>query len=413
MTLAFLPGETFIPASGQVIGEREKELMHKAVDKGWLTASVFNREFEDTLTRWIGSKAVRTVNSGSSANLVAFMALTSPKLGDRAIKRGDEVISVACGFPTTINPIIQAGAVPVFLDINTTLNIATKDLESAITDKTKAIFIAHTMGNPFNLEEIAALAKKHNLWLIEDCCDALGARWRNQNVGTFGDLATLSFFPAHHITMGEGGAVIINNTKLTRLVESFRDWGRDCWCEPGKDNTCKQRYCQEFEGLPYGYDHKYVFTHVGYNLKITEMQAACGVAQLEKLDYFISMRRGNYSYLANRLSNYEELWLPTVYPDAHPSWFGFPITLSPDAKFERQSLILYLNDHNIGTRLLFAGNATKQPFLKGQNYRVHGTLEQTDHTMHNTFWMGVQPSLTQHMLDYMCDTIDKFMKEYR
>ena len=413
MTLAFLPGETFIPASGQVIGEREKELMHKAVDKGWLTASVFNREFEDTLTRWIGSKAVRTVNSGSSANLVAFMALTSPKLGDRAIKRGDEVISVACGFPTTINPIIQAGAVPVFLDINTTLNIATKDLESAITEKTKAIFIAHTMGNPFNLEEITALAKKHNLWLIEDCCDALGARWRNQNVGTFGDLATLSFFPAHHITMGEGGAVIINNTKLTRLVESFRDWGRDCWCEPGKDNTCKQRYCQEFEGLPYGYDHKYVFTHVGYNLKITEMQAACGVAQLEKLDYFISMRRGNYSYLANRLSNYEELWLPTVYPDAHPSWFGFPITLSPDAKFERQSLILYLNDHNIGTRLLFAGNATKQPFLKGQNYRVHGTLEQTDHTMHNTFWMGVQPSLTQPMLDYMCDTVDKFMKEYR
>ena len=413
MTLAFTPGETFIPASGQVIGEREKELMHKAVDKGWLTASTFNREFEDTLTRWIGSKAVRTVNSGSSANLVAFMALTSPKLGDRAIKRGDEVISVACGFPTTINPIIQAGAVPVFLDINTTLNIATKDLESAITDKTKAIFIAHTMGNPFNLEEITALAKKHNLWLIEDCCDALGARWRNQNVGTFGDLATLSFFPAHHITMGEGGAVIINNTKLTRLVESFRDWGRDCWCEPGKDNTCKQRYCQEFEGLPYGYDHKYVFTHVGYNLKITEMQAACGVAQLEKLDYFISMRRGNYSYLANRLSNYEELWLPTVYPDAHPSWFGFPITLSPDAKFERQSLILYLNDHNIGTRLLFAGNATKQPFLKGQNYRVHGTLEQTDHTMHNTFWMGVQPSLTQPMLDYMCDTVDKFMKEYR
>ena len=413
MTISFTPGETFIPASGQVIGDREKDLMHKAVDKGWLTASSFNREFEDTLTRWIGSKAVRTVNSGSSANLVAFMALTSPKLGDRAIKKGDEVISVACGFPTTINPIMQAGAVPVFLDINTTLNIATKELESAITEKTKAIFIAHTMGNPFNLEEITALAKKHNLWLIEDCCDALGARWRNQNVGTFGDLATLSFFPAHHITMGEGGAVIINNTKLTRLVESFRDWGRDCWCEPGKDNTCKQRYCQEFEGLPYGYDHKYVFTHLGYNLKITEMQAACGVAQLEKLDYFISTRRGNYSYLANRLSNYEELWLPTVYPDAHPSWFGFPITLSPEVKFKRQEMILYLNSYNIGTRLLFAGNATKQPFLKGQNYRVHGSLEQTDYTMHNTFWMGVQPSLTQPMLDYMCDTIDKFMKEYR
>jgi CDP-6-deoxy-D-xylo-4-hexulose-3-dehydrase len=389
MSQVFVPGETFIPASGQVIGDREKELMHQAVDKGWLTASAFNREFEDRLTRWVGCKAVRTVNSGSSANLVAFMALTSPKLGDRAIKKGDEVISVACGFPTTINPIIQFGAVPVFLDVNTTLNIDTTHLESAITDKTKAIFIAHTMGNPFNLDDVVAVAKKHNLWLIEDCCDALGARWNNQNVGTFGDLATLSFFPAHHITMGEGGAVLINNPKLTRLVESFRDWGRDCWCEPGKDNTCKQRYCQKFEGLPDGYDHKYVFTHLGYNLKITEMQAACGVAQLEKLDYFISMRRANYDYLANRLSNHEDLWMPTVSPGAHPSWFGFPITLSPNVKFSRQDLILYLNGHNIGTRLLFAGNATKQPFLKGQNYRVHGDLEHTEYTMHNTFWMGV------------------------
>ena len=234
----FTPGDSFIPASGQVVGEREKELMHEAVDKGWLTAGTFNRQFEDTLCRWIGAKAVRTVNSGSSANLVAFMALTSPKLGERAIRKGDEVISVACGFPTTINPIIQFGAVPVFLDVNTTLNIDTRHLEAAITRKTKAIFIAHTLGNPFNLEEIVALAKKHDLWLIEDCCDALGARWRNQNVGTFGDLSTLSFFPAHHITMGEGGAIVINNPKLTRLVESFRDWGRDCWCEPGKDNTC-------------------------------------------------------------------------------------------------------------------------------------------------------------------------------
>ena len=413
MNQVFLPGKSFIPASGQIIGEREKELMHQAVDKGWLTASAFNREFEDTLTRWVGCKAVRTVNSGSSANLVAFMSLTSPKLGDRAIKKGDEVISVACGFPTTINPIIQFGAVPVFLDVNTTLNIDTTHLESAITDKTKAIFIAHTMGNPFNLDDVVAVAKKHNLWLIEDCCDALGARWNNQNVGTFGDLATLSFFPAHHITMGEGGAVLINNPKLTRLVESFRDWGRDCWCEPGKDNTCKQRYCQKFEGLPDGYDHKYVFTHLGYNLKITEMQAACGVAQLEKLDYFISMRRANYDYLANRLSNHEDLWMPTVSPGAHPSWFGFPITLSPNVKFSRQDLILYLNGHNIGTRLLFAGNATKQPFLKGQNYRVHGDLEHTEYTMHNTFWMGVQPALTEPMLEYMCETIDKFMKEFQ
>ena len=408
----FMPGDSFIPASGQVVGEREKELMHEAVDKGWLTAGTFNRQFEDTLCRWIGAKAVRTVNSGSSANLVAFMALTSPKLGERAIRKGDEVISVACGFPTTINPIIQFGAVPVFLDVNTTLNIDTRHLEAAITKKTKAIFIAHTLGNPFNLEEIVALAKKHDLWLIEDCCDALGARWKNQNVGTFGDLSTLSFFPAHHITMGEGGAIVINNPKLTRLVESFRDWGRDCWCEPGKDNTCKQRFCQQFEGLPEGYDHKYVFTHLGYNLKITEMQAARGVAQLEKLDYFISMRRGNYQFLQDRLSNYEELWLPTVYPDAHPSWFGFPITVSTEAKFTRNQLVGYLNAHNIGTRLLFAGNATKQPFLKGQNYRIHGSLEQTDYVMNNTLWIGVQPALTREMLEYVCNTFDAFMKEF-
>jgi len=408
----FILGKNYIHASGQVIGEREKQLMHEAVDKGWLTAGPFNRQFEDTLTRWIGAKAIRTVNSGSSANLVAFSALTSPKLGNRAIKKGDEVISVACGFPTTINPIIQFGAVPVFLDVNTTLNIDINDIESSITDKTKAIFIAHTLGNPFNVDEIVSLAKKHNLWLIEDCCDALGAEWRGQKVGTFGDLATLSFFPAHHITMGEGGAVIINNTSLTRLVESFRDWGRDCWCEPGKDNTCKQRFCHKFDGLPEGYDHKYVFTHVGYNLKITEMQAACGVAQLEKLDLFIQKRKENYQYLKERLSKYEQFWLPTVYPDANPSWFGFPITLSTTTKFTRSELVQYLEKHMIGCRLVFAGNATKQPFLKDQNYRIHGSLEQTDLVMHNTFWVGVQPALTREMLTYVADTFDKFMKEF-
>ena len=409
--MSFTPGETFIPASGQVVGAREKELMHAAVDKGWLTAGPMNRQFEDTLCQWIGAKAVRTVNSGSSANLVAFMALTSPHLGNRAIKPGDEVITVACGFPTTINPIIQAGCIPVFVDINTTMNIDTKNLDAAVTPKTKAVMIAHTLGNPFNMEEIRALCDKHNLWLIEDCCDALGATWQNKYVGTFGDLATLSFFPAHHITMGEGGAVIINNTKLTRAVESTRDWGRDCWCEPGRDNTCKRRFEQQHGDLPYGYDHKYVFTHLGYNLKVTEMQAACGVAQLEQLDMFIARRRENYGYLRERLVDHEEFWLPTVYPDAHPSWFGFPITLSSEAKFQRRDIEYWLNQHNIGTRLIFAGNVTKQPYMKGREYRVHGSLEHTDYVMENTFWVGVQPALTREMLTYVADTIERFLEE--
>jgi len=408
---AFMPGDSFIPASGQVVGAREKELMHEAVERGWLTAGPMNRQFEDTLCQWIGAKAVRTVNSGSSANLVAFMSLTSPHLGNRAIKPGDEVITVACGFPTTINPIIQAGCVPVFVDINTTLNIDTKNLDAAVTPKTKAVMIAHTLGNPFNMEEIRALCDKHNLWLVEDCCDALGATWRNKYVGTFGDLATLSFFPAHHITMGEGGAVIINNTKLTRAVESTRDWGRDCWCEPGRDNTCKRRFEQQHGELPYGYDHKYVFTHLGYNLKVTEMQAACGVAQLEQLDMFIARRRENYGYLRERLVDHEEFWLPTVYPDAHPSWFGFPITLSGEAKFQRRDIEYWLNQHNIGTRLIFAGNVTKQPYMKGREYRVHGSLEHTDYVMENTFWVGVQPALTREMLTYVADTIERFLEE--
>jgi len=409
--MTFTPGKTFIPASGQVVGAREKELMHEAVEKGWLTAGPMNRQFEDTLCQWIGAKAVRTVNSGSSANLVAFMSLTSPHLGNRRLCPGDEVITVACGFPTTINPIIQAGCVPVFVDINTTLNIDTKNLDAAVTPKTKAVMIAHTLGNPFNMEEIRALCDKHNLWLIEDCCDALGATWRNQYVGTFGDLATLSFFPAHHITMGEGGAVIINNTKLTRAVESTRDWGRDCWCEPGRDNTCKRRFDQQHGDLPYGYDHKYVFTHLGYNLKITEMQAACGLAQLEQLDNFIARRRENYGYLRERLVDHEEFWLPTIYPDAHPSWFGFPITLSSEAKFQRRDIEYWLNEHNIGTRLIFAGNVTKQPYMEGKQYRIHGDLEHTDYVMENTFWVGVQPALTREMLTYVADTIERFLEE--
>lgn len=407
----FIAGKTFIPASGQVVGDREKDYMHDAVDKGWLTAGAYNAQFERMLGGYLMCKAVRTVNSGSSANLVAFSALTSPKLGDRAIKRGDEVISVACGFPTTINPIIQFGCVPVFLDVDATLNIAVKDIENAITEKTKAIFIAHTLGNPFNVDVVVAVAKKYNLWLIEDCCDALGAEWNRQKVGTFGHLATLSFFPAHHITMGEGGAVIVNDMELLRLVESFRDWGRDCWCAPGKDNTCGMRFDQKHGDLPQGYDHKYVFSHVGYNLKITEMQAACGVAQLERVHEFVEARRTNYQFLADKIQH-TSLRFPNVYPEATPSWFGFPITLSDDGDFDRDTFVRYLNQNQIGTRLLFAGNATKQPFLKGQNYRVQGDLRETDRVMNNTLWLGVQPALTQEMLEYVAEKVSAFMGDF-
>jgi CDP-6-deoxy-D-xylo-4-hexulose-3-dehydrase len=406
---SFIAGKTFIPASGQVVGDREKDYMHDAVDKGWLTAGAYNSQFEQGMAKYLGCKAVRTVNSGSSANLVAFSALTSPKLGDRAIKRGDEVISVACGFPTTINPILQFGAVPVFIDVDLTLNIDPIGLELAINDKTKAIFLAHTLGNPFNLDVIMDLAKKYNLWVIEDCCDALGAEWRGQKVGTFGHLSTLSFFPAHHITMGEGGAVIVNDMELLRLVESFRDWGRDCWCAPGSDNTCGMRFDQKHGDLPQGYDHKYVFSHVGYNLKITEMQAACGVAQLEQVEEFVKARRDNYKYLRNSLQEYDKLWFPLSHLQANPSWFGFPITLAKHCDFDRDTFVRYLNENKIGTRLLFAGNATKQPFLKDQIYRIHGELVQTDYVMNNTLWVGVQPAITQEMREYMATKIHEFM----
>lgn len=410
--MRFEPGVTFIPNSGQVIGELEKEYMRKVVDSGWLTAGKFNDTFEQTLKDFMGVKAVRTCNSGSSANLLAFTALTSPILGDKAIQPGDEVITVACGFPTTINPILQNGCVPVFLDVNTTLNINTNQLEQALTSKTKAVMIAHTLGNPFNIDLVAEFCRKHKLYLIEDCCDALGARWRGRNVGTFGDVATLSFFPAHHITMGEGGAVLINNEKLTRAVESLRDWGRDCWCIPGKDNTCGQRFCQKQADLPYGYDHKYIFSHAGYNLKITDVQAACGLAQLSQAPKFIEARQENYAYLKERLGGYEQLWLPSVYPDAEPSWFGFPITLNPNADINRNDMVAYLNDNKIGTRLLFAGNITKQPYMKGREYRVIGDLKQSDLAMNNLFWVGVQPALTREMLDYTATKIEEFLGHF-
>jgi CDP-6-deoxy-D-xylo-4-hexulose-3-dehydrase len=407
----FTPGQTFIPASGQLVGTKEKEYMHDAVESGWLTAGRYNTEFEQRLRNYLQAGAVRTVNSGSSANLVAFSALTSPTLRARAIKPGDEVVTVACGFPTTINPIIQNGCVPVFVDIDDSLNINIDSLVAAITPKTRAIMIAHTLGNPFNLDRVMELVKKHDLWLVEDCCDALGATWNGQKVGTFGHLATLSFFPAHHITMGEGGAVIVNDLELLRAVESFRDWGRDCWCAPGKDNTCGMRFERQMGQLPCGYDHKYIFTHAGYNLKITEMQAACGLAQLEQVENFVSARRNNYYKLKDALSSVKVFKFPDVYPSAHPSWFGFPIMLD-GADFDRDTFVRYLNDNKIGTRLLFAGNVTKQPYMEGRTYRVVGELDKSDEVMNNLLWVGVQPALTSEMLDYMITKMKAFTGDF-
>jgi CDP-6-deoxy-D-xylo-4-hexulose-3-dehydrase len=406
----FIPGQTVIPPSGKVIGDVELMYMMDAVLDGWLTTGRFNTQFEQKLGEFLGLKYVLTTTSGSSANLLAFTALTSPKLGSRAILPGDEVISVAAGFPTSVNPILQNGAIPVFLDVEIpTYNIDVTKLEDAINPKTKAIFIAHTLGNPFNLTEIVAVAKKHNLWLIEDCCDALGSTYNGQLVGTFGDLATISFYPAHHITMGEGGVVCTNNDQLKVIVESFRDWGRDCYCQPGADNTCGKRFCQKLGNLPAGYDHKYTYSHLGYNLKITDMQAACGLAQLTRLNEFIAKRKHNFTYLKAKLKSCEEfLILPQATTDSDPAWFGFPITIRASANFTRVELIEYLNQNNIGTRLLFAGNLTKQPYMIGRNYKIVGELTNTDLIMNNTFWLGIYPALTEEMLNYTASTIEQF-----
>ena len=410
-TEKFIPGTHPIPASGKSIGAEELRLMVDASLDGWLTSGRFNAEFERELARFIGVSHVLTVNSGSSANLVAFSALTSPKLGARAIRQGDEVISVAAGFPTTVNPIIQNGAVPVFVDIELeTYNIDVLKIEQAITSKTKAIMIAHTLGNPFNLQAVVEICRKHKLWLIEDCCDALGSTYSNKNVGTFGDIGTLSFYPAHHITMGEGGAVFTNSEELKTIMESFRDWGRDCYCEPGKDNTCGKRFCWKLGELPYGYDHKYTYSHIGYNLKITDMQAACGLAQLRKANGFISARKENFAFLKERLSRAEEfLILPRATEEADPSWFGFPITLRDSAPISRVDLLSYLDQNKIGTRLLFAGNLTRQPSMAGRNYRISDALINTDKVMKDTFWIGLHPSLSREALDYACQKIDDFL----
>ena len=407
----FVPGESPVPVSGKVIGAKELQLMVEASLDGWLTTGRFNAMFEERLAKYLGVKHLITVNSGSSANLVAFSTLTSPRLGDRAIKPGDEVIGVAAGFPTTVNPILQFGAVPVFVDVDlATHNIDASLIEAAITPKTKAIMLAHSLGNPFNLDVVTALCKKYRLWLVEDCCDALGATYNGQLVGTFGDIATLSFYPAHHITMGEGGAVFTNNAELKLIAESFRDWGRDCYCPPGKDNTCNKRFCWKLGNLPEGYDHKYTYSHLGYNLKISDMQAACALAQLDRLDEFIAARKANFAYLKNRLKSCEEfLHLPEATPNSDPSWFGFPVILKESAGIKRVDLLNYLDQNKIGTRLLFAGNLTRQPYMIGRNFRVSGELTNTDVVMNQTFWLGVYPGLKTEQLDYIAEHLEEFL----
>ena len=411
---SFAPGKDIVPPSGKLLGYEELSNMVEASLDGWLTTGRFNDRFESKLADFLGVKYALTVNSGSSANLVAFYTLTSHKLGERAIKPGDEVIGVAAGFPTTVNPIVQFGAVPVFVDVDiTTHNVDVTKLEGAITPKTKAIMLAHCLGNPFNLEVVTAICKKHGLWLVEDCCDALGATYNGKMVGTFGDIATLSFYPAHHITMGEGGAVFTNNGRLKKIAESFRDWGRDCYCQPGKDNTCNNRFCWNKEklggDLPAGYDHKYIYSHTGFNLKITDMQAACGLAQLEKAPNFIKTRKENYAYLKSKLqslSDYLSVAEPT--PKSDPSWFGCPITLKEDCGKTRVDLLEHLSQRGIGTRLLFAGNLIKQPYFQDIECRIVGCLDKTNLTMHQTFWVGVQPALDFSHLDYIAISIAEF-----
>ncbi len=404
---AFVPGETPIPCAGRVIGAEELELMVEASLDGWLTTGRFNEAFERELAQYLGARHVLSVNSGSSANLVAVSSLTSPNLGDRAVGPGDEILTVAASFPTTVNPILQIGAVPVFVDVDIgTYNVNTAALAAAIGPKTRAIVLAHILGIPFDLDAVTALCRRHRLWLVEDCCDALGSTWRGRMVGTFGDIGTQSFFPAHHITMGEGGAVFTDNAQLHRIAQSLRDWGRDCICAPGHDNTCGDRYRTKIGSLPEGFDHKYVYSHVGYNLKITDMQAACGVAQIARLPEFGRRRRENFQYLHERLQVHaEHLILPSAPPGSDPSWFAYPITLRATAPVSRLDMLLYLERCKIGTRLLFAGNLTRQPSFAGRHFRISGELRNTDTIMNQTFWVGVYPALTNDMLDYMADRI--------
>jgi CDP-6-deoxy-D-xylo-4-hexulose-3-dehydrase len=407
----FVPGTSVVPVSGKVIdGGDVASVVDSALD-AWFTTGRFAKDFERKLARFVGVRSASLVNSGSSANLVALSALTSPKLGERALKPGDEVLTVAAGFPTTVNPIFQNRLVPVFVDVAVpTYEIDVSKLEAAYSPKMKAVMIAHTLGNVFNLDAVTAFCRKYNLWLVEDCCDALGSTYNGRRVGTFGDIATVSFYPAHHITMGEGGAVMTDKPILQVLIDSFRDWGRDCWCEPGMDNTCGKRFDWQLGTLPCGYDHKYTYSHVGYNLKATDMQAALGLSQIAKLPLFVERRKENFAYLKRGLQPLEDvLILPEPSENADPSWFGFPIGVRTDAPFTRDQLTKALEMQKIGTRLLFAGNLTRQPAYEGLEYRIVGELKNTDFVMNQVFWIGVFPGLTKEMLDFMVKTATEFV----
>ena len=407
----FIPGETHVPVSGKLIGKEEIKFAVDACLDGWFTTGRFAKQFEKEFAKFMNQSYCLLTNSGSSANLLALSSLTSPHLKEKRLKPGDEVITVAAGFPTTVNPIIQNGLVPVFVDVN--LNdfcIDVKQMEKAWSPNVKAVMLAHTLGNPFNLKKVTEFVKKHNLWFIEDCCDAVGSTYDGKMVGTFGDLATVSFYPAHHITMGEGGAVLTGSPLLKKIVESFRDWGRDCWCAPGNDNTCGKRFDWQLGDLPHGYDHKYIYSHVGYNLKLTDMQAAIGLAQLEKLEKFIQQRKDNFQFLKNNLQSLSDfLALPEPTENSDPSWFGFPIRVKKKSPFSRNKLVKNLNANNIGTRLLFGGNLMKQPFYKNINSRTHGKLENTNTVMENVFWLGLHPALKREMLECIIDTLIRLL----
>jgi CDP-4-dehydro-6-deoxyglucose reductase, E1 len=413
----FIPGETYIPVTGKVLDSADlRNLMEASLDM-WLTAGRFANKFERELAKKFSfTKSLLTV-SGSAANLLAFATLTSPQLKEHAIKPGDEVITVAAGFPTTVAPIVQYGCLPVFLDVDlATHNIDVSKLEEAITPKTKAIMLAHSLGNPFNLKVISQIVKKYSLYLIEDTCDAFGATYEGQLVGTFGDLATLSFYPAHHMTMGEGGAVLSRSNRLLKITESFRDWGRDCWCPPGKDNTCGKRFDWKLGDLPFGYDHKYTYSHIGYNLKVSDMQAAIGCSQLEKVGYFIQKRRENYDklkqlFLREKLDEY--FVLPEATPNSEPSWFGFLLTVKDSEQINRNEVVKYLEANKIGTRLLFAGNLTKQPAFKNVNYRIVGDLTNTDKVMNDSFWIGVWPGIGDVQIGYMGEVFKRMLKDLK
>jgi CDP-6-deoxy-D-xylo-4-hexulose-3-dehydrase len=409
----FIPGDTPVPVAGRVFDSAEMQSLVDSALDFWLTTGRFAAQFEGEFARFIGVRAASLVNSGSSANLAAMAALTSSKLGKRALKPGDEVITVAAGFPTTVNPIIQCGLIPVFVDVEIpTYNVDVARLEQALSPRTRAIALAHTLGNPFNLGAVMEFVRRHDLWLVEDCCDAVGSEYGGRKVGTFGDLATTSFYPAHHITMGEGGCVLTNTPLLKTLVESFRDWGRDCWCDPGKDNTCGKRFDWQLGELPYGYDHKYTYSHIGYNLKATDMQAAVGVAQLGKLPFFVEARRGNFARLKEGLQDLEEFFvLPEPTPGSVPSWFGFPLLVRAGAPFTRTDFVRALDAKKIGTRLLFGGNLVRQPAYRDLAYRVAGSLENTDRVADYLFWVGVYPGLTPQMLDYVVDSFHAIIAE--